>query len=113
MQLASAIVGPDGNGVTLQLIADGSGAGSLDETAWPALKFHFAAATTTAQNLVDAVNAGTKLEVDIIGVAGALFETEDAQTLDFAGGAGETWRVVNCDRYRNFWKATLERLDRP
>lgn len=111
--LASAIVGKDGNAVTLQLEADGSGAGSLDETAWPALVFHYEPAVTTDADLVAAAQDGTKLSVVDIGTGVNVFTSDDAQTLQLVGGDGEEWRVIACSRYRGFWKATIERLERP
>jgi hypothetical protein len=111
--LASVVVGPDSNTVTLQLIADGSGAGSLDESAWPALKYHFEPTVTTDANLVAAIEAGTKLSIVDAGTGANTFVIGDVQTLHFTGGGGETWRVVKCARYRTFWKAIIERLDRP
>ena len=112
-ELGSVIVGRDGNGVTLQLIADGTGAGVLDETAWPAVKFHYQPGVTTDANLIAAVEASAKLTVVTDGTSGNLFESGDAQTLPFAGGDGESWRVIACKRCRGFWRATIERLERP
>lgn len=111
--IASVIVGADSNAVTLQLLADGSGAGVLDETAWPALKFHYAPAVTTDANLVAAIAAGTKLAVIDAGTGANTFVMGDARTLSLTGGGGETWRVQDCRRYRRFWKATIERMDKP
>lgn len=111
--IASVIVGADSNAVTLQFIADGSGAGALDETAWPALKFHFEATVTTDADLVAAITAGAKLAVVDAGTSENTFVIGDAMTMSLAGGGGETWRVQDCRRYRSFWKATIERMDKP
>jgi len=112
--IESAITGPDGNAVTLELVADGFGAGSLDESAWPAIVYHFENGVTTELDLETKIGLGTKLVVQTIGTPTALLETADANgTHALAGGAGELWRVIRGKRYRRFWKVWIDRLDKP
>lgn len=55
--------GAAGNATTLAFAADGAGAGTLNEGAYPAIVFHYAPGTTTVKNFEDAVVASTHLAI--------------------------------------------------
>lgn len=58
---------PWGNATTLQFIADGAGVGSLDESAYPVIKFHYSSGVTKVGDFEDAVVASTKLRIKQYG----------------------------------------------
>lgn len=58
---------PYGNATTLQFIADGTGAGTYDESAYPVIVFHYQSGVTTVKNFEDAVVASAKLGIKQYG----------------------------------------------
>ena len=112
----SRIVGTFGNAVTLTL-ASGSmiDAGELDETAWPAVVFNYKSGTTTVAQLEDALAAGNTLDVLVPASdpATVLADGDAIESVAFAGGGGETWRVIRASRARRFWKVWIQRINKP
>jgi hypothetical protein len=117
--LASVITGPDGNGVTLQLISGAvPAAGVLNVAAWPACTFTFLAGTTTVAQLEAAVEAlsgpSLLLAVETPGTQGNVLQAGDVlAATNFSGGDAELWRAVKAKQYRAFWKVWIERTTRP
>jgi hypothetical protein len=106
--------GAEGNATTIALASDGAGVGSLDESAYPAIVFHFAPTVTTVADFETAVGASTHLRVltpgtpaNVLGVGDVLAAT------NLAGGVAELWRAIRGKRYRRFWKTWIERTTRP
>jgi len=75
--IAAAEAGADGNSTTIAFVADGTGAGTLDESAFPDIVFHFENGVTTVANFETAVGASTNLVVDTAGTGGNLLATGD------------------------------------
>jgi hypothetical protein len=65
--------GSAGGNTTLSFVGDGSGTGTLNESAYPAIVFHFAPGTTTPANFVTAVGASTHLAVIQAGSTSGTF----------------------------------------
>lgn len=63
----AAAPGAAGNDITIEFVADGSGAGDLDETGFPAIVFHFEDGVTTVTNFETAVAASTNLAIGTAG----------------------------------------------
>lgn len=59
--------GADGNSTTLAFVADGAGTGTLDESGYPAIVFHYASGVTTVGDFETAVEASTKLGIFAYG----------------------------------------------
>lgn len=100
--------GVDGDNITFQSIADGTGTGQLDESAFPAIVFHFAPTVTTEANFEAAVAASANLDVkvpsgapanvlvtpgDVLGPTHLASGTAGSFTVD-AGGALAAGRLV-------------------
>lgn len=95
---AKAHPGAAGNAITIQLVADGSGTGHLDETAFPAVVFHFAAATTTVTNFESAITASTNLAVKTPGTGANILATP-ADVLAATHLAGGSQSVLTITAY--------------
>lgn len=65
--IAAQKAGTQGDDITIQTVADGTGVGSLDESAFPALVFHFEAGVTTVTNFETAVAGSAYIEVQTPG----------------------------------------------
>jgi hypothetical protein len=59
----AANAGDAGNDITLALTADGTGVGTLDESAFPIIVFHYETAVTTVGDFEDAITASVNLQV--------------------------------------------------
>lgn len=88
-------VGQAGDAVTLQLVGDGSGSGTLNESAFPAVVFHFAEGTTTLANLEAAIVASTNLGIQAYGTWTNVLTSADVMAATaFSGGLSymqQTW----------------------
>lgn len=69
--------GADGNSITLATVADGAGAGTLVETAYPTIVFHYASGVTTVADFETAIRASTYLDVKTPGTAANVFTAPD------------------------------------
>ena len=70
--IEAAIAGTDGDDTTIALVADGDGIGSLDESAFPDLVFHFEDAVTTVRDFEVAVENSVHLRVKTAGADGTV-----------------------------------------
>ncbi len=59
----AVLAGASGNDITLALVADGTGAGTLDESGFPAIVFHFESTVTTVGDFENAIVASDHLDV--------------------------------------------------
>lgn len=106
--------GREGNATTIALVVDGTGVGHLDETAYPAIVFHFEPMVTTVADFEAALAASVHLHVLTPGTQVNVFAVGDAlAATHLAGGDAELWRAVLARRYRTFWKTHIERVTRP
>lgn len=113
---ASQIVGAYGNAVRLSLATGSSlDEGSLDESAWPAVTFFYKSGVTTTAQYEAALAAGATVAVvtPAMNQAAVLDGTDVVANVAFAGGGGETWRVIKCSRFRRHWKAWIQKIDKP
>jgi hypothetical protein len=87
-----------GNQTTIQFVNDGAGAGTLDESAYPKILFHYASATTTNKNFEDAVVASTHLAIKAYGTpTNVLANPADTfAATNLAGGQGFQQMVYPC-----------------
>lgn len=69
--------GEQGDDITIEFVADGVGAGTLDESAYPDIVFHFDDATTTVTDFENAVDASTYLTVKTAGTGANIFDNTD------------------------------------
>ncbi len=101
-----AAAGVAGNSTTLAFVADGTGAGTLDESAYPAIVFHFESGVTTVTNLETAIAASTHLDVKAAGTGANVLVVADD---DFAATAlaGGTTETVTVDARVYTFKDTL------
>lgn len=90
--VAAADSGEGGNDITLAFVADGTGAGTLSEGAYPALVFHYESGVTTVTDFESAVAASTYLDVETAGTgANLITATGDTfSAVNLAGGVTET-----------------------
>jgi hypothetical protein len=61
--IEAAVGGADGNDATIAFVADGTGAGTLDESGWPVVVFHYETLVTTVTNFESAIAGSTNLDV--------------------------------------------------
>lgn len=113
--LATIAIGGTPDVVTFQLVAGAvAQAGVLDESAYPAIVYTFAAALSTVADLEAAIAASSFLAVKTPGTAAHVLQAGDAHAAAaFSGGDGESYRVVRVKRYRTYWKCWLDRLTKP
>lgn len=71
--IEAAVPGAAGDDITIAFVADGTGAGTLDESAFPDIVFHFEDAVTTVTNFETAVAASTNLAVGTAGTGANVF----------------------------------------
>jgi hypothetical protein len=90
--IENAVAGAIGNLTTISFVADGTGAGTLDESAFPAIVFHFETGVTTVTNFETAVTAGTRLLVKTGGTGANLLlvVADDFAATALAGGTNTT-----------------------
>ena len=87
------VLGVVGDAITLALVADGTTTGQLDETAYPAIVFHFATGVTTVGNFETAIGTSAYLEVKTADGTGGTVITapaDDFAATHLASGADET-----------------------
>lgn len=83
--------GSGGNSTTLAFVADGTGTGTLNESAYPAIVFHYESGVTTVSDFEAAVTASTHLAVKSAGTGSNVFDGTDAfAATNLAGGTTET-----------------------
>lgn len=87
----NAVAGVVGDDTILSFVADGAGAGTLDEGAFPVLVFHYQTGVTTVTNFETAVTGGARLEVQTPGTgANLLVVVDDAfPATNLAGGRNQ------------------------
>jgi len=108
--------GVEGNATTIALVSNvgAPGAGTYDESLYPAIVFTFHPTVTTVANLEAAVAASAHLHVLTPGTPAHVFGVGDALApTNLAGGVAELWRAMRAKKYRTFWKTWIERLTRP
>lgn len=91
--IQAAESGEDGNDITIAFVADGAGAGTLNEGAFPVLVFHYQSGVTTVANFETAVDASTNLEVKTAGTAANVI-TATGDTFSATGLAGGVTETV-------------------
>lgn len=87
------VLGVIGDDITLALVGDGTTTGQLNETAYPAIVFHFAPGVTTVGNFETAIGAATYLEIKTLDGTPATVLTapaDDFAATHLAGGVNET-----------------------
>jgi hypothetical protein len=87
--IEAKVAGAAGDLITIQFVAGGSGAGTLDETGFPAIVFHYATGTTTVTNFETAITASTNLDVKTPGTGANVFASpgDTLAATPLAGGS--------------------------
>lgn len=65
--IEDVVAGVPGNSITIAFVADGQGAGTLDESSFPAIVFHFADGVTTVANFEAKVALASRIRVKTPG----------------------------------------------
>lgn len=90
--IENAVAGAVGNLTTIAFTADGTGAGTLDESAFPAIVFHYESGVTTVADFEAAVTAGAALDVRTPGTGVNVLAVgdDDFAATALAGGTNTT-----------------------
>lgn len=85
--IEAKVAGKAGDAITIAFVADGTGVGLLDESTFPALKFHYQSTVTTDANFEAAVTASANLDVKTPGTGANVF-ADPADTFTATALAG-------------------------